>query len=50
MEVFSKLVLCLLFAFVLVKVCAEIAHRDRILSSLVTVTLALLWAQVMSLS
>lgn len=47
-EVICKLVLCLLFTSVLLKGCATIAERDRILSSLITVTLALGWAELMS--
>jgi hypothetical protein len=48
MEIFCKLVLCFLFASVLLKGCTMIGERDRILSSLITVTLALGWAQLMS--
>jgi hypothetical protein len=47
-EVICKLMLCFLFAAVLLKGCTMVAERDRILSSLMTVTLALGWAQVMS--
>ena len=48
-EVICKLMLCFLFAVVLLKGCAMIAERDRILSSLMTVTLALGWAELMSI-
>lgn len=47
-EVICKLVLCLLFTPVLLKGCTMIAERDRILSSLITVTFVLGWAELMS--
>ena len=48
MEALSKLALCFLFACVLVKGCGMVAQRDRILGSLMTVTFALGWAQLMA--
>jgi hypothetical protein len=47
-EVICKLMLCLLFTSVLLKGCVMIAEIDRILGSLITVTLALGWAELMS--
>jgi hypothetical protein len=48
MELFSKLVLCFLFSAVLLKGCIMVAERDRILSSLLVVSLALWWAELLS--
>ena len=48
MEALSKLVLCFLFSAVLLKGCIMVAERDRILSSLLVVSLALWWAELLS--